>query len=199
MGGQSDVTRILSAVREADRTPAPELLPFVYEELRAMAAAYLRNERADHTLQPTALVHEAYLKLVDQTRVQWQGRNHFLAVAAIAMRRILVNHAKARGRLKRGGAGGQEGTPRGETHRRVPLDSALDSCEDRSIDIVALDEALARLARLDPEQERMVELRFFGGLSVDETAQVMNVSARTVHREWALAKAWLRDQLDGAP
>jgi RNA polymerase sigma-70 factor (ECF subfamily) len=179
-----DLTKILVAAGAGDSRAADELLPLVYEELRAMAARHLKGERAGHTLQPTALVHEAYLKLVDQTRVQWQGRSHFLAVAATAMRRILVNHAKAHGRQKRGGDA-----------QRVPLDRALESFQERAIDLEALDEALQRLAGIDAAQARIVELRFFGGLTVEETAEVLATSARTVHREWTLAKAWLHGEV----
>jgi RNA polymerase sigma factor (TIGR02999 family) len=179
-----DVTAILAAASEGDPAAAQELLPLVYDELREVAGRQLRSERIGHTLQTTALVHEAYLKLIDQSRVQWQGRAHFLAVAATAMRRILVNHAKARGRIKRGGDAA-----------RVPLDDALESFQQRSIDLEALDEALGRLSEIDPDQGRIVELRFFGGLSVEETAKVLDISPRTVHREWDLARAWLRGEV----
>lgn len=187
MNTPSDVTVLLTAACEGDSSAAGELLPLVYDELRAMAARHLRAERSGHTLQPTALVHEAYLKLVDQSRVQWRGRAHFMAVAATAMRRILVNHAKARGRLKRGGP------PAGR--ERVALDDAVDSFEHRAVDLEALDEALERLATMDAVQARIVELRFFGGLSVEETAETLGISTRTVHREWDLAKAWLRGEV----
>jgi RNA polymerase sigma factor (TIGR02999 family) len=180
----SDITTLVSAAGAGDPAAAEELLPLVYEELRAMASRQLRRERPGHTLGTTGLVHEAYLKLVDQSRVQWQGRAHFLAIAATAMRRILVNHAKARGRIKRGGEAA-----------RIPLDEALESFQERSIDLDALDEALDRLSALDRDQARIVELRFFGGLSVEETARVLEISPRTVHREWDLAKAWLRGEV----
>jgi RNA polymerase sigma-70 factor, ECF subfamily len=181
----SDTTAILTAASTGDSAAAEELLPVVYDELRAMAASFLREERAGHTLQPTALVHEAFLKLVDQSRVQWQGKAHFLAVAATVMRRILVNHAKARGAIKRGGANGV----------RLPLDEAFDAMQARAVDLESLDEALQRLSALDPVQARLVELRFFGGLCVEEAAEVLSMSPRTVHREWALAKAWLRSEI----
>src|SRR5262249_8476309 len=148
-----DVTLLLTAASEGDSAAASELLPLVYDELRSMAARQLRAERAGHTLQPTALVHEAFLKLVDQSRVQWNGKAHFLAVAATGRRRIPVDPAKARGRHKRGGPAGQR--------ERVPLDDAVDSFQERAIDLQALDEALQRLAAMDPEQARIVELRFF--------------------------------------
>jgi RNA polymerase sigma factor (TIGR02999 family) len=178
------VTRVLEGAVAGEGRAADELLPLVYDELRSMAARHLKGERHGHTLQPTALAHEAYLKLVGQTRVQWQGRAHFLAVAATAMRRILVNHAKARGRRKRGGEA-----------QRVPLDVAFESFQERAVDVRALDEALGKLAEMDAGQARIVELRFFGGLTVQETAEVLGVSARTVHREWTLAKAWLHGEV----
>ncbi|HEY3244806.1 MAG TPA: sigma-70 family RNA polymerase sigma factor [Phycisphaerae bacterium] len=168
-----------------DGPVAQDLLPLVYDELRAVAARYLSQEHPGHTLEPTALVHEVYLKLADQHRAKWKSRAHFLAVAAQAMRRILINHAKSRGRLKRGGPDAL----------RVPLDDAFAAFETRAIDLEALDEALQRLAAMDSAQARIVELRFFGGLSVDETAEVLGVSPRTVHREWDLAKAWLRGEV----
>lgn len=183
-----DVTQILQAVSGGDERAAARLFPLVYDQLRQLAAGQLRHERAGHTLQPTALVHEAYLRLVDQTRVQWQGRTHFLAVAASAMRRILVNHAKARDRLKRGGEGRDQ--------RRVPLDDVVDSLTKRGTDLEALDEALRRLSGLDPQQARIVEMRFFGGMTVDEVARVLSISPRSVHREWAMARAWLRGELE---
>jgi RNA polymerase sigma factor (TIGR02999 family) len=183
-----DLTSTLCAATSGDAAAAADLLPAVYDELRRMAARMLRRERAGHTLQPTALAHEAFLKLIDQSRVQWQGRVHFLAVAATAMRRILVNHAKARGRIKRGGPA---------AHRqRVPLDDALESFEERAVDLEALDEALQRLAAFDPQQARLVELRFFGGMTVEEAADALGISVRTVHREWDVAKAWLRGEVD---
>lgn len=180
-----DVTKILEKASEGDAAAAERLLPLVYEELRAIAARYLRQERAGHTLQPTALVHEAYVRLIDQTSVRWNGRSHFLAVAAIAMRRVLVNHARARRRLKRGG----------QEMKRVPLDDAVGVLEERAGDLEALDEALTKLAAMDPQQARIVELRFFGGLTAPETAEAMGISERTVHREWALARAWLRGEV----
>ncbi|HEY3244420.1 MAG TPA: sigma-70 family RNA polymerase sigma factor [Phycisphaerae bacterium] len=184
MAEDKDATAILLAASQGDPAAADALLPLVYDELQAVAARHLRRERPDHTLQTTALVHEAYLRLIDQSRVQWRGRAHFLAVAAMAMRRILVNHAKARARVKRGGQAA-----------RLPLDEAFESFQQRSVDLEALDEALARLSKIDPDQGRMVELRFFGGLSVEETAKVLGISPRTVHREWDLAKAWLRAEV----
>ncbi len=184
---ENDVTKILLAAGGGDARAAEQLLPLVYDELRRLAARQLRHESPGHTLQPTALVHEAWLRLVDQTQVQWQNRTHFLAVAATAMRRILVNHAKARGRLKRGGPD--------RNALRVPLDQLVDSLSERSADLAALDEALSRLAELDPQQARIVELRFFGGMTVEEIARALDLSPRTVHREWAMARAWLRGEV----
>jgi RNA polymerase sigma factor (TIGR02999 family) len=161
-----------------------ELLPLVYQELRRLAAGYLRRERAGHTLQPTALVHEAYLRMVDQTQVRWQNRAHFFGVAAQMMRRILVDHARSQHAEKRGG-----------DVQKLSLDENIDVSGDRASELVALDEALERLAEIDPQKSRVVELRFFGGLSVEETAEVLGVSAPTVKRHWRLAKAWLFGQV----
>ena len=162
-----------------------ELLPFIYDELRRRAAGYLRRERVNHTLQTTALVHEAYLKLVDQKAVQWKDRDHFFAVAAQAMRRILVDHAKSKNRAKRGGA-----------LTDIQLDNAVEAAlVESEVDIEALDEALSRLAVVDPDQERLVELRFFAGLSLEEAAAVMNISRATAAREWQVAKSWLYREL----
>jgi RNA polymerase sigma factor (TIGR02999 family) len=165
-----------------------ELMPLVYEELRRQAARYLRRERAGHTLQTTALINEAYLKLVDQRQVRWQNRAHFFAIAAQAMRRILVDYARERNREKRGGANRED----------LPLEEAtlfLPAAAEKSVDLVALDEALTRLAQFDPRQARVVELRYFSGLSIDETAEVLGVSNPTVRRDWSLARAWLHGQL----
>ena len=180
----SDATGILAAASAGDPAAADRLLPLVYDELRAQAARYLQSERPDHTLQATALVHEAYLRLIDQTRVQWKDRVHFFAMAAVMMRRVLVNHAKARHAAKRGGAG-----------LRLTLDDSAAAGVGRDIDLVALDEALQRLSALDPQQARLVELRFFAGLTAAEAAGVMGISERTLHREWAVAKAWLHAEL----
>ncbi len=163
---------------------AHSLFPLVYDQLREIARVYLSRERSGHTLQPTALVHEAYLKLADQNRVVWQNRSHFLAVAATAMRRILVNHAKAHKALKRGGS-----------LARLALNEALAEAQARSGDIVALDEALVELEKIDPEQVRIVELRFFGGLTAKEAAEVLGVSERTIFRQWLMARAWLKGRV----
>jgi RNA polymerase sigma-70 factor, ECF subfamily len=162
------------------------LLPLVYHELKRLAAGYLRREKPGQTLQPTALVHEAYLRLMKDRPDRWQNRAHFCAIAAHSMRQILIERARARGAAKRGG-------PRA----RVTLDEGLLAGEDRSIDLLALDEALERLAALDPEQARLVELRFFGGLTVEETAEAMDISPATVKRHWTVARAWLTRELAG--
>jgi RNA polymerase sigma-70 factor (ECF subfamily) len=169
-----------------DRESLESLLPVVYQELRRLAASYLRRERPGQTLQPTALVHEAYLRLLKDRPDRWQNRAHFCAIAAHSMRQILIERARARGALKRGGGG-----------PRVTLDEALIAGGERSIDLVALDEALERLAQFDPEQARLVELRFFGGLTVEETAEAMDISPATVKRHWAVARAWLARELEG--
>ena len=181
---RSDVTASLLKMSAGKGDAAERLLPLVYDELRRLAAGYLRRERPDHTLQPTALVHEAYLRLIDQTRVDWKNRAHFCAVASDMMRRILVDHARKHQAFKRGG---------GET--RISLDEAVSFPREAEIDVLAVDEALLDLARLDPQQGRLVELRFFGGLTLDETAEVMGISRSTVQREWNMAKAWLYNQL----
>lgn len=161
-------------------------MPLVYDELRRLAGRYLSRERPDHTLQATALVHEAYLRLIDQSQVTWQNRAHFIGVAAQMMRRILVDHARLRHGEKRGG------------HRRkLPLDDAISLPQGKEVDLVALDDALLDLAKLDLQQSRIVEMRFFGGLTLEETAEVLGISRSTVAREWAMAKAWLYDQLRG--
>ena len=180
----NDVTGLLADLSAGNDRALDELLPIVYGELRRQAARHLRRERGGHTLQPTALVNEAFLRLVEQRDVQWQNRAHFFAIAAQAMRRILVDHARAHRRLKRGG-----------DQARVTLDVAVIAAESRAIDLQALDEALERLAALDERQARVVELRFFGGLSVPETAEVLQISAATVKREWSMAKAWLHAEL----
>jgi RNA polymerase sigma factor (TIGR02999 family) len=159
-------------------------LPAVYDELRQLAANYLRRERTDHTLQPTALVHESYLRLLNQKTVDWSNRLEFLSIAARMMRRILADHAIARKAEKRGG-----GAP------KLELDAALDFCNDRAIDIAAVDDALRDLEAMDARQAHLVELRFFGGLTIDETAEVMAISPATVKREWMTARRWLQREL----
>jgi RNA polymerase sigma factor (TIGR02999 family) len=183
-----NVTRLLEELSDGKPGVLDELLPLIQAELRRQAARYLRRERPNHTLQPTALVNEAFLRLVQQRDVRWQNRAHFLGIAAQAMRRILVDHARTHGRTKRGG---------GAT--RVTLDEAVAAAKERSIDLIALDQALERLTREDPRQAKIVELRFFGGLSVEETAVVMDISPATVKRDWTMAKAWLYSQLQSLP
>jgi RNA polymerase sigma-70 factor (ECF subfamily) len=162
-------------------------LPAVYDELRELAASYLRRERSDHTLQPTALVHESYLRLLNQKTVDWSNRLEFLSIAARMMRRILSDHAIARKTEKRGGGAA-----------KVQLDAALDFCNDRAIDVAAIDHALRDLEAMDARQAQLVELRFFGGLTIDETAEVMSISPATVKREWMTARRWLQRELSAA-
>lgn len=183
--GESDLTALLAAWTKGDGGASTDLLDAVYDELRRLARGYLRRERGDHSLPPTALVHEAYLRLVDQRRVQWQNRTHFFAIAAHLMRRILVDHARARGAEKRGAS------------VTVPLDDANERVHLPDVDVLALDVALDKLASIDERQSRLVELRFFGGLSVTETAAVLGIAPITVKRDWALARAWLFRELRG--
>ena len=180
----SNVTSLLVQLTDGDRDVLNELLPLVYDELRKLAAKYLRREREGHTLQPTALVHEAYLRLIDQTQVRWQNRAHFFGVAAQMMRRILVDHARTHNAEKRGGE-----------FQLLSLDENIDVSATPAADLVALDDALNRLAAIDEQKSRIVELRFFGGLSVEETAEVLGVSAPTIKRQWRMAKAWLYGQV----
>jgi RNA polymerase sigma factor (TIGR02999 family) len=180
-----DVTRLLHDWSGGDEEAAERLMPLIYDELRRLADAYLRRERSDHTLQPTALVNEAYLRLVDQSRVDWQNRHHFYGIAAQMMRRVLVDHAREHAAEKRGG-------PR----RKVSLDESDIPTDERAADLVALDEALRKLAEVFPRKGRVVEMRFFGGFSVEETAGVLGVSDKTVMREWESAKLWLYRELD---
>jgi RNA polymerase sigma factor (TIGR02999 family) len=168
-----------------DAAAAERLMPLVYEELRRLARGYLRRERADHTLQPTALVNEAYLKLVDQTRVSWQNRSHFYGIAAQVMRRILVDHARGHASEKRGGL-----------RHRLSLDEVDVPAEERAAELLAVDGALRKLSEVFPRKVRVVELRFFVGMSVEETAGVLGVSDKTVMREWESAKLWLYSELN---
>jgi RNA polymerase sigma factor (TIGR02999 family) len=178
-------TQLLVEWNRGNQAALDELFPIVYDELRRLARNYLRLERTGHTLQPTALVHEAYLRLIDQRSVSWQNRAQFFGLAAQMMRRILVNHAVARHAAKRGGHA-----------QRVPLDEAIDVLEARQVDVVALDAALKALEALDARQNQIVELRFFGGLTVDETADVVGISPASIKREWAAAKLWLLREID---
>jgi RNA polymerase sigma factor (TIGR02999 family) len=180
-----EVTLLLRAWCEGDSVALHRLAPVLHAELKRIARRYMANERKDHTLQPTALVNEAFLRLVDARGVRWQDRAHFFALSAQTMRRILVNYALARGACKRGGS-----------VRRVALEDALVVSPERDEQIVELDAALERLAKLDDRKARIVEMRFFGGLSVEETAAVLKVSPQTVLRDWSLAKSWLAREMD---
>lgn len=182
---QPDITQLLIAWSDGRRDALDALMPIVYADLRRVAAGYMRREAAGHALQPTALVHEAFVRLVDQKRVKWRNRAHFFGVAASMMRRILVDDARQRRAEKRGG-----------DWERVTLAGEEATADNhRGIDALALDEALTRLAAIDPQQERIVELRYFGGLTIDETAEVIGISAASIVREWTIAKAWLRSEL----
>jgi RNA polymerase sigma factor (TIGR02999 family) len=183
----AEVTRLLIEWSEGNQKALDHLIPLVYDELRSLAESYLRQERSDHTLQPTALIHEAFFKLIDQRHVQWQNRAHFFGIAARVMRRILVDHARHRSAAKR---------PPMESHLSIDDVDVVSDTPD--VDVLALDQALGRLAAMDPQQERIVEMRFFAGLTVEETAVALNVSTTTVKREWSLAKAWLYRALNGA-
>jgi len=179
------ITQLLNQWSNGEAKVLDDLMPLVYVELRRQAAGYLRRERSNHTLQPTALINEAYLKLIDQRDVKWQNRAHFFAIAAQAMRRILVDHARERKREKRGGAA-----------ENLPIDEALTIVsEEKAVDLVALDEALNKLVTFDERQAKVVELRYFSGLSIDETAAVLNVSNVTIRRDWNMAKAWLHQEI----
>ena len=179
------VTRLLNDWSKGDQTALDQLMPLVYAELHRLAASYLSRERSDHTLQPTALVNEAYLRLIDQNSLAWENRAQFFGIAAQMMRRILVNHARDRHADKRGGP----------DILRVSLDDAISFFEERDVNLVALDEALTRLAEMDPRQSQIVELRFFGGLTIEEVAAQLHTSPATVKREWTTAKLWLLREL----
>ena len=180
-------TELLLAWGRGETSAVEALMPLVYDELRRLARGYMRRERAEHTLQPTALVNEAFLRLIEIRRVEWQNRAHFFAIAARCMRRILVDAARARQALKRGG-----------DYMRVDLDADLAVSDAPNLDLIALDRALQTLAAMDERRERVVELRFFAGLSIDETAQLLDVSPETVMRDWTVARAWLFQQLGPA-
>jgi RNA polymerase sigma factor (TIGR02999 family) len=188
LGSSSDdVTRMLVQWSNGEQSALDQLIPLVYDEMRQIAGRVLKRERRDHTLQPTALVHEAYLRLIDQRNVNWQNRAHFFAIAAQAMRRIIVDHARRHNALKRGG-----------DNLKVELEAALLLPGASDVDVVKLDDALTALAAFDPQQERIVELRFFGGLSIEETAEVIGISPATVKRDWSMAKAWLHREIQNA-
>jgi len=180
-----DVTQLLLAVSAGERAAVDELLPLIYNELKRLAGGFLRRERASHTLQPTALVHEAYLRMVDQTRIEWQNRAHFFGVASQMMRRILIDHARRHHAGKRGG-----------DVEKVPLDENFVVSHERGAELIALDDALTALAALDPVKGRLVELRYFGGLSIEECATVLGISVSTANRHWRMARAWLYGELN---
>ncbi len=175
-----DVTQLLLDWRDGNKEALDKLIPLVYDELRRLADHYLRRERPDHTLQATALVHEAYFRLVDQRNVDWQNRAHFFGIAAGLMRRILLEHARSHRAAKRGG-----------DKQKLSLDEAMGLSKERDVDLVSLDDALTSLEAIDPQKSRIVELRFFGGLTIEETAEVLGVSPITVNRAWRITKAWL--------
>ncbi len=179
-----DVTRLLSELSEGSESALAQLMPLVYSELRRLASYYLRQERGDHTLQATALVHEAYLRMVDQKHARWENREQFVRVAAQLMRRILVDYSRGRHAAKRGGKA-----------EKIFLQESAIAGNERAADVVALDNALNRLAELDLQQARLVELRFFGGLNIEETAGVLGISVATCKRHWNVAKAWLAREL----
>jgi RNA polymerase sigma-70 factor (ECF subfamily) len=182
-----EVTQLLADIRAGNREAEAKLIALVYAELRRLAAHYLRGERPDHTVQPTALVHEAYLRLTKLREMDWQSRSHFFATAATVMRRILVDHARA-----------QQATKREGFREAISLEEALVVSPSRSAELIALDEALDRLAQLDARRSKIVELRFFGGLSEEEAGAFLGVSARTIKRDWRVAKAWLYNEVNSS-
>ena len=185
MGEQGEVTQLLKAMTGGDASASERLLPLVYKELHRLAAGYMRRERQDHTLQPTALIHEAYLRLARED-LEWQNREHFIGVAANVMRRVLVDYARMHRAEVRGGR-----------LQRVELEEGLAVCRERTEEILSLDAALEKLAKIEPRQGRVVELRYFGGLSMEEIAGVLGVAPRTVKRDWSLARIWLYEELHG--
>jgi RNA polymerase sigma-70 factor (ECF subfamily) len=187
-GSDNAITALLAELSAGNREVEARLIPQVYGELRRLAAHYMRSERGNHTLQPTALVNEAYTRLVQQPQIPWQSRAHFFATASHLMRHILVDHARARRAGKRGGL-----------QQQVTLDDALLPSSERTIDVLILEEALENLAQFDPRQARIVELHFFGGLTFAEIALVLNVTERTVKRDWSMARAWLKGELSKSP
>lgn len=178
------ITQLLVKWGEGNQQALDELMPLVYDELHRLARSYLRQERRDHTLQPTALVHEAYLRLIDQTRATFHSRAHFFGIAAQMMRRILVDHARL-----------HQAAKRGDGECKLSLDQVEQVTGQQAVDLLALDEALSRLAAFSPQQSRIVELRYFGGLTIEETTAVLGISHATVEREWSVARAWLRREL----
>lgn len=184
MAGEHDITGLLIEWSQGNREALGQLAPLVYDELRQLARRHMRHERPEHTIQSTALVHEAYLKLVDQNRVSWHDREHFFAVASMVMRHILVSYARARGSVKRGA---------GQT--LLAFDDSIADPAWHNVDLIALDDALGVLSQMDPQQGRIVELRFFTGLSIESTANVLGISPATVKRDWNVARAWLYREL----
>ena len=184
MDNSGNITQLLNDYKSGNREAIDEIFPLVYDELRKLASSRLKSERDDHTLQPTALVHEAYLRLIEQKKQTWENRVHFFGLAAEMMRRILVNHALGKNRVKRFG-----------NQTRLALDEAVSFAQEKEIDVVLLDEALNNLAKFDAAQAKIIELKFFGGLTNEEVAEVLGVSDSTVKREWRIAKAWLHQQL----
>jgi RNA polymerase sigma factor (TIGR02999 family) len=186
MRSSEGITELLIDWGKGDQAALEKLMPLVYNELRRLASNYLRRERANHTLQPTALVNEAYLRLIDQRNAKWQNRAHFFGISAQLMRRILVDHARQHQAAKRGGS----------KQQRLSITSAEKVVKQPEVDLLALNEALDELTLMDPQQAQIVELKFFGGLSIDETAEVLGISHATVERDWKMARAWLRRQLE---
>jgi RNA polymerase sigma factor (TIGR02999 family) len=184
MPAAHEVTVLLSRVSEGDNSAPGKLLALVYEDLRHLAGAYMKDERGDHTLQATALVHEAYLRMVDWQNVSWENRAQFFAVAAQVMRRVLVDHARGRNAAKREGS-----------QQKLALDDAVSLGNEKEFDVLALEEALSSLEKMDPCQAKIVEMRFFGGLSIEEVAHVLKISPTTVKPEWTIAKAWFQREL----
>ena len=187
MTSSATITQLLLRWRNGDHTALDELLPQVYSELRRLAGYYLRGERPGLTLQSSDLIHETYLRLVEEKEIDWRNRAHFFGIAAVRMRHILVEHARRRHALKRGGRAGSE--------YRLPLSEADQLAEKREVNLLALDDALRQLEKLDPQKLRIVELRYFGGLTIEETAEALQVSPATVKRDWKMARAWLRSEL----
>jgi len=181
-----DVTVLLRALEQGDAGAAEKLYPLVYAELRRLAGSYMRRERIDHTLQPTALIHEAYIRLANEPGIHWQNRSHFVGLAATVMRRILVDHARRHNAAIHGGS-----------DRKVPLDEVFAVAQARSGEVLAIDQALERLAHESPRQAKVIELRFFAGLSTEETAAVLGIASRSVKRDWALARIWLYKEIGG--
>jgi RNA polymerase sigma-70 factor, ECF subfamily len=182
-----EITQMLLELTDGNQEVVNQILPHIYDELRRLASSYLRRERSNHTLQPTALVHEAYMKLIDQSRVKWQNRAHFFGIAAQVMRRILMDHARKHTAEKRGGEA-----------ELLPIEEEiLIVSHDKSAELIALDDALQQLSEIDERKAKIVELRYFGGLSIEETAEVLGVSVPTINREWRMAKAWLYSEIAG--